>query len=269
MRKGQIWWIVTVLAAAGMYLAGRPAVALCEEVGAGQAARQTAAQHPKGAAAALPVVRSWDFDQDRSYQPASGWTVLAGDWEVMHDPEAASLPNEFGLPQYGLPRLEANLVWLKSFFTATDQLAVVSDRAPYADFDWQALYRAAGGSFARSGGLALRLVDRGNYYLFAALAPGQQVVLYRVKDGEKRELARKPAAVSAGVWHELKVEARGDRLVCYFDGGKAFEARDGSIKAGRVGLWALNNARVFFDNAKLTLPGAVAGAAAPVGHAGS
>jgi hypothetical protein len=61
----------------------------------------------------------------------------------------------------------------------------------------------------------------------------------RVVNGRRSQLAEANLKVTSGDWHELRVEATGNKITCYYDGNKKMEATDDTFKdAGKVGPWS-------------------------------
>jgi hypothetical protein len=59
--------------------------------------------------------------------------------------------------------------------------------------------------------------------------------------------------VTSGEWHELRVEAVGNKIICYYDNAKKIEATDDTFKdAGKVGLWTKADSVTYFDDLKVT-----------------
>ena len=51
---------------------------------------------------------------------------------------------------------------------------------------------------------------------------------------------------------ELRVEAVGNKIICYYDGAKKIEATDDRFKgAGKVGLWTKADSVTYFDDLKV------------------
>jgi hypothetical protein len=65
------------------------------------------------------------------------------------------------------------------------------------------------------------------------------VRLYAVIDGDRRQFAGKSIKVASTQWHTLRLRAVGDRFTVYFDNELLFEATDRRItEPGQVALWA-------------------------------
>lgn len=104
------------------------------------------------------------------------------------------------------------------------------------------------GSVDRAGGLAVRLLDRNNYYVVCANALEGNVRFYKVVAGRWIHLAGADAPVPSGVWHDLAVTARDDRFTVSFDGRDLFSATDEIIVTpGKVAFWTKADSVTRFD----------------------
>jgi len=117
-------------------------------------------------------------------------------------------------------------------------------------------FRAVAGKVDQAGGLAIRVKDANNYYVVRANALEDNVRLYAVIDGDRRQFAGKSVKVAANQWHTLRLRAIGDRFTVYFDGAALFEATDRRIvEPGRVALWSkADSVTEFVDLAIEPLP---------------
>lgn len=98
-------------------------------------------------------------------------------------------------------------------------------------------------------GLVFRLKDADNYYVVRANALEDNVRLYHVVKGKRREFAGWNGKVASGVWHDLAVEAKGDHFQVSFDNQKIIDAHDKTFaEPGKVGLWTKADSIIYFDN---------------------
>ena len=55
--------------------------------------------------------------------------------------------------------------------------------------------------------------------------------------------------VSSGEWHEIRVEAAGDRITCDFEGVKRIDTTDRTFSGpGKVGMWTKADSVIYFDD---------------------
>jgi Domain of Unknown Function (DUF1080) len=187
----------------------------------------------------------YNFDNDTPGQlPAKFHTAKTGGgaqekWVVTADPTAPSKPKVVTQ-------------------TSTDQTdyrfpLLISDEGSFQDLDLSVNFKAVAGSIDRAGGLVFRLKDPNNYYIVRANALESNYRLYHVINGRRSQFAGANLKVTSGEWHELRVEAVGNRIICYYDGNKKIEATDDAFKdAGKVGLWTKADSVTSFDDLKVT-----------------
>ena len=97
-------------------------------------------------------------------------------------------------------------------------------------------------------GLVFRFQDADNYYVTRANATEDNVRLYHVVKGKRRQFAGWNGKVASRTWHTLAVEARGDRFQVFFDGKPVIDAKDDTFKdAGKVGVWTKADSVTYFD----------------------
>ncbi len=101
-------------------------------------------------------------------------------------------------------------------------------------------------------GLVFRYQDDNNYYVTRSNALEGNVRLYRVVNGNRQQFAGWNGAVASGVWHEVVVEARGDRFTVYWDGQEIIHAQDQTfLKPGQVGVWTKADSITYFDDLRV------------------
>ena len=97
-------------------------------------------------------------------------------------------------------------------------------------------------------GLVFRYRDENNYYLTRANALEDNVRLYHVVNGRRRQFAGWNGKVAGQTWHTLAVEARGNRFQVHFDGNPVIDAQDDTFQeAGKVGVWTKADSVTHFD----------------------
>ena len=121
--------------------------------------------------------------------------------------------------------------------------------ANLADLDVSVRIRPMEGSVDQAGGLAVRVKDSRNYYVVRANALEDNVRLYVVLDGDRKQFAGVNHKVAAKQWHDLRLRAVGDRFTVFFDGKQLFEATDRRLTgAGSVALWSKADSVTEFTN---------------------
>jgi hypothetical protein len=96
--------------------------------------------------------------------------------------------------------------------------------------------------------LAARLTDADNYYVVRANALENNVRLYWVAKGQRRQIGGSDLPVSARDWHSLGLRIRENRITVSFEGRELFSVTDRVIyEAGRVALWTKADSVTHFD----------------------
>lgn len=110
-------------------------------------------------------------------------------------------------------------------------------------------FKAVAGRVDQAAGLVVRFKDKDNYYITRANALENNVRLYKVVKGERKQFAGANVKVSAGDWHRLKLAVQGAHFKVFFDEKLVFEATDATFTdAGKVGLWTKADSVTYFDN---------------------
>ena len=125
---------------------------------------------------------------------------------------------------------------------------LVLDGVSYKDFMACVRFRAEGGKVDQAGGLVFRYKDSNNYYVLRANALENNVRLYTVINGNRRQIGGKNTKVTPKEWHLLKVICTADKIQCFFENTKVFEVSDGTFDSGSVGLWTKSDSYTFFDD---------------------
>lgn len=109
--------------------------------------------------------------------------------------------------------------------------------------------KAVAGRVDQGCGLVFRLKDADNYYLTRANALEDNVCLYHVVKGNRRQIACYSGKVKSSVWHELAVNAKGDHLQVSFNGKRILDAHDKTFaEPGKFGLWTKADSLIYFDD---------------------
>lgn len=109
-------------------------------------------------------------------------------------------------------------------------------------------FKPVSGRTDQAGGLAVRVADADNYVVVRANALEDNVNLYRVVKGNRREIKGASAKVAPGQWHTLGLKAEGETFTVSYDGQVLFTATDKAMSGpGRVALWTKADSVTRFD----------------------
>lgn len=79
------------------------------------------------------------------------------------------------------------------------------------------------------------------------------VRLYKIVKGDRRQFAGANVKVPSGVWQDLRLVVRGNRFEVFFEGKSLYSATDTTfIAAGRVALWTKADSVTSFDDVRIT-----------------
>ena len=200
----------------------------------------------EGKSSSAPRVVKFNFDQDTVGQTPAGFTSYAtgdgpaGKWVVQ---EMADAPS-------------GKQVVVQTDADATDNRfpVLIADKEDYADVDVSVKGKAISGKVDQAIGLVFRFRDPQSYYVVRANALENNVRLYKMVNGRRKQFAGAEVQVTSGQWHTLRVVARGDHIVCYFDGQKLIDVHDATYTKGKVGLWTKADSVTAFDDLTVANP---------------
>lgn len=178
----------------------------------------------------------FDFDTCPIGQAPPGWTVegegKSRDWQVRKDRTAPTPPYVLAVSA------DPSETW--------SILNSVTTR----DADVSVRIKPISGREGLAGGVVWRYRDAKNYYAARASATHNTISVFKVENGHTIPLftdVKHP--IPANSWSILKVSVRGSRFQVFFDHRRVLDGRDGgSSTSGRVGLWALGDSTIYFDD---------------------
>lgn len=101
-------------------------------------------------------------------------------------------------------------------------------------------------------GLVARYRDENNYFITRANALENNVRLYTVSDGTRRQIASWKGRIVPKTWHEYRFELRGDHLQVFWNGERVLDHHDTTFsEAGRAGLWTKADSITYFDDLRV------------------
>lgn len=198
-----------------------------------------------GMALAQGATKTWDFQGDPVSRPPAGFSFGRtgqggpGKWEVRVDPTAPA----------------GDHVLAQAEVDGTDYHfpVAVADAPLLKDVRLDVRCKQVAGKVDQACGLVVRFRDADNYYVARANALEDNVRLYRVVNGRRRQLGSWSGKVAPGVWHALGLEVRGDKLRVFWEGRTIVEAADGTFgEAGKVGVWTKADSITYFDGLTAT-----------------
>jgi len=186
------------------------------------------------------AMKTWDFQSDRVDEAPAGFSFgrtgrgRPGKWMVRLDPTSPA-------GDHVLAQVDAD--------DTGDRFPVaVADAPVLQDVRLEVRCKPVSGKVDQACGLVFRYRDENNYYLARANALEDNVRIYHVVGGRRRQFGGWDGKVAGQTWHTLAVEARGNRFKVTFDGKQVVEAQDDTFKeAGKVGVWTKADSVTHFD----------------------
>jgi hypothetical protein len=191
--------------------------------------------------ATMASAETWNFDADPVNAPPPGFSFgrtgkgKPGRWVVQAEKDAPSGENV-------LAQLDTD---------PTDYRfpVAVANEPKLGNVGLSVRCKPVSGRVDQACGLVFRYQDENNYYLTRANALEDNVNLYYVKDGKRRQITGWRGKVTSGTWHQISVETRDDHFVVTFDGNKVIDAHDSTFsQPGKVGVWTKADSVTYFDD---------------------
>ncbi len=187
---------------------------------------------------------SFNFDSDAVDKPPAGFTSYGtgggppGKWLVKEMADARS-------GKHVVAQTDAEP-------TDTRFPVLIADKGEYSDLDVSVKGKALSGKGDQGIGLVFRFRDPKSYYIVRANALEDNFRLYRMVDGRRLQFADANVKVTSNQWHTLRVVAKGDHIVCYYDGKPLIDAHDQTYTTGKIGLWTKADSVIAFDDLTAT-----------------
>jgi hypothetical protein len=197
---------------------------------------------------AVAAAQTITFENDAPGQPPKDFeSGLAGEggvgrWQVVADKTAAG--------GKALAQLSTN--------TAANRfLVAIYNPTVFANGEVTTRCKPVSGRVDQACGLIVRAVDARNYYIARSNALEDNVRFYRVRNGERQELATADnVKVAKGQWQTLTLRAEGNRFTVIFNGKTLHTTEDTKTAEprpaqGRAGLWVKSDSVTHFERLEI------------------
>jgi hypothetical protein len=141
--------------------------------------------------------------------------------------------------------------------TSTDKTSFrfplcVYDGFTASDVTVSTRFKPVSGTVDQAAGLVARYRNKDNYYVVRANALENNVRLYKVERGNRKQFAGANVKVTAGEWQTLALEVKGTHFWVFLNEALLFEADDATFKnAGKAGLWTKADSVTYFDDLRV------------------
>lgn len=128
----------------------------------------------------------------------------------------------------------------------------VQNKLKYQNLEMEVRIKPIEGEEDQGGGLVWRYVDAKNYYITRANPLENNFRVYRVVNGNRKQMQSANVKMTKGEWYTVKVTMSGNKMECYYNGQKQLSYTDDTFpNAGLVGFWSKADAVSLFDDMKI------------------
>lgn len=174
-----------------------------------------------------------------------------GEWRIILDDAPAVLaPLSTNAP---VTVKQAVLAQLSQDTTDERFPMLIYEKETFGDFTVSTRFKIVSGKVEQMAGIAFRIQDENNFYVVRASALGNTFRFYKVVNGQRGELIGPEMEITRGVWHELKVECKGNLIRCWLNGKEAIPPiTDTSFTRGKIGFWTKSDSVSYFAETRVT-----------------
>ncbi len=172
------------------------------------------------------------FKNTEARKLPAGWSSEASTWSVVNEGENAALQmNKNGGKDF-------NIAVLKSH--------------SYHNIEIVVRIKAISGEQDQGGGLVWRYMDSQNYYIVRANPLEHNIRLYKVVNGNRKQMKSTDITTQTNEWFTIKVKTVNENIECFLNGEKMLTDSDETFPtAGLVGFWSKADAVSVFDDLKI------------------
>jgi hypothetical protein len=205
---------------------------------------------------AMAAERKFDFSDVGENQTPPGFRSAVtgkgkpGDWKVILEEVPSQMPALN--PRATAMAKRPVLAQLAQDPTDEHFPLLIFQEETFDDFTLTTKFMTVKGVVEQMAGIAFRIQDETNYYVVRASSLGNTFRFYKVVNGQRGPLIGPEVAIPSGVWHELKVECKGNQIRCLLNGKELIPLlTDNSFAKGKVGFWTKSDSVSYFSDAKV------------------
>ena len=193
----------------------------------------TPSQHENNATEANQATGTdvrFNFDNGEVGKLPADWSGAAGTWFVAQD--------------------GSNKALKQAYKNEGDQFNIcVENKLNYQNLEMEVRIKALEGEEDQGGGLVWRYRDAKNYYITRANPLENNFRVYKVVNGNRKQMESANISMKKGDWFTIKVVATANKIDCYYNGQKLLSHSDDTFPgAGLVGFWSKADAVSLFDD---------------------
>ena len=201
---------------------------------------------------ALAAVRLIDFSKMKANEPPPGFTSALmgtgrpGDWKILE----AEVPPLLGLNTAKAETPRQNILAQVSRDPTDNRYPLlILDSEDFGNFTLTTRFKLVAGVLEQMAGVAFRIQNETNYYYLRASGLYNNLRFVPVVNGNILRPVGPDLPIEKGVWHELKIEAKGNQFNCWLNGEEAFPTlTDNTFGAGKIGFWTKSDSVSYFTD---------------------
>lgn len=173
-----------------------------------------------------------------------------GQWEILYD----DVPPLLAPLSEKAPTLSKRAVLGQLSQDSTDDRypILVYDGETFGDFTLTTRFKLVGGATEQMAGIVFRVKDSKNFYVIRASGLGRNIRFYKVVNGERTAPIGPEMEIPVGVWHELKIECKGNQISSWLNGKEVIPTlTDNTFAFGQIGFWTKSDAVSYFTDTKI------------------
>jgi hypothetical protein len=130
---------------------------------------------------------------------------------------------------------------------------LILDDEEFADFTLTTRFKLEAGVVEQMAGIAFRMQNESNYFYIRASGIYGTIRFIPVVNGAIGAPVGNDMPIAKGVWHELKIEAKGNQFNCWLDGKQAMPTlTDNTYAAGKIAFWTKSDSVTYFTDAHIS-----------------
>lgn len=173
-----------------------------------------------------------------------------GDWRIV--PDSDPQRSENGPSSEG--SVTTNVLAQLSTDKTDERFPILLyDAESYADFSLTTRFKIVSGDAEQMAGIAFRVQDTNNYYYVRASAGGNTFRFIKLVNGQRLTTIGPSVAIERGVWHQLQLECKGNRISCLLDGKEIIPPlNDNTFTTGKIGFWTKSDSVSYFGETRIS-----------------
>lgn len=175
----------------------------------------------------------FNFDTEEVGKLPADWTAAVGTWIIVSD--------------------GANKSMKQAGRNEGDRFNIcVQNKLKYQNLEMEVKIKPLEGEEDQGGGLVWRYQDAKNYYITRANPLENNFRVYKVVNGNRKQMKSANVKMQKGEWYNIKVVVDGNKIECFYNGQKLLSQTDDTFtNAGLLGFWSKADAISLFDDLKI------------------